>query len=499
MGFTRTDLPAQSSQNHGSALSNPTAIDDFLTTECELGATCGPFISNPLSVDIAISPLQIAYSRTGKPRVVVDLSYPPGHSVNCGIPRDTYLGESFTLRLPGLDALLDIIRHKGSNCHLFKKDLSRAYRQLRIDPRDYHLLGYQHRHALYFDVAPPFGLRSSAMMCQNTTSAVTFMYNKLGYSCTNYIDDFGGAETPDKAATAFQALGDLLNSLGLSTSPDKDSPPAPSMVFLGVLVNTIDMTISVTSDRLQELHSRCETLLSATHVSRHDLQSLLGVMSFVTACVRPARLFMSSLLHTLRTHRPSKVFPLSAVNRSDLRWWCNFLPHYNGVSIIKTSPWLDDRWFLSTDACSSGAGGYFNGRYFHTPFPDSILHRFGSDINTLELLTIMVALKLWGALLSGQRIILQCDNVNSVLAINSGRSRVLGMHLCLREIWFLTARHDLEICAKHIPGLDNSIADHLSRWHLSPTHQTRFSELTADTHTLEVFVSSQLFEFEVEL
>ena len=58
--------------------------------ERSLGATCGPFIANPLSMNFAISPLQIAYNRTEKPRVVVDFSYPFGLSVNCGIPLDTY-------------------------------------------------------------------------------------------------------------------------------------------------------------------------------------------------------------------------------------------------------------------------------------------------------------------------------------------------------------------------------------------------------------------------
>lgn len=179
--YSSCSPPVQSTQNHCSARSNPTVIDQFLSSECELGAACRPFVTNPLSVDISISPLQIYY-----------------------------LGEPFSLRLPGLDALLDIIRQKGQHCHLFKTDLSRAYHQLRIDPQDYHLLGYQHRDSLYFDIAPPFGLRSSAMMCQTTTSAVTFMYQNLGYSCTNYIDDFGVAETPTKSAAAFQALGDLL-------------------------------------------------------------------------------------------------------------------------------------------------------------------------------------------------------------------------------------------------------------------------------------------------
>lgn len=71
-------------------------------------------------------------------------------------------------------------------------------------------------------------------------STVTFMCKNLCYSYTNYIDDFRAAETPDNSAAAFQALGNLLSCLGLSTLPDKDSPLATSMVFLGVLINMTD-------------------------------------------------------------------------------------------------------------------------------------------------------------------------------------------------------------------------------------------------------------------
>ena len=55
----------------------------------------------------------------------------------------------------------------------------------------------------------------------------------------------------------------------------------------------------------------------------------------------------------------------------------------------------------------------------------------------------MAALKIWGPALRGKRFILECDNNNSVLALNSGHSRILGMQLCLREIWFFSALHDL--------------------------------------------------------
>lgn len=68
---------------------------------------------------------------------------------------------------------------------------------------DYYLFRYKHCDNLLFDIDPSFVLRSSAKMCQNTTSVLTFMYKYLGYMCKNNIDDFGGAETRDQSAATF--------------------------------------------------------------------------------------------------------------------------------------------------------------------------------------------------------------------------------------------------------------------------------------------------------
>lgn len=72
-------------------------------------------------------------------------------------------------------------------------------------------------------------------------------------------------------------------------------------------------------ERLHELFKRCSSLQSDDHVSRTGLQPLLGVMSYVTACVRPARVFMSTLLHThlnavrlLHLYRGYSVEPFSS-------------------------------------------------------------------------------------------------------------------------------------------------------------------------------------------
>ena len=48
---------------------------------------------------------------------------------------------------------------------------------------------------LFSDRVLPMRLRSSAQICQRVSTAVSYMYYKLGYMAVNYLDDYGGAET----------------------------------------------------------------------------------------------------------------------------------------------------------------------------------------------------------------------------------------------------------------------------------------------------------------
>ena len=68
-----------------------------------------------------------------------------------------FLNDSFELRLPGVDRLIEFIREKGKGCHIFKTDLRRAFRQIPVDPADIPLLGFQVNDLLYFHVVLPFG------------------------------------------------------------------------------------------------------------------------------------------------------------------------------------------------------------------------------------------------------------------------------------------------------------------------------------------------------
>jgi len=207
INYCASQSPHSTMCNHPSPLAFPDHVRHYIPTELSFGAIAGPFSTNPLHKPLVCSPLQTVPKRgSSKRRVVLDLSFPPTFSVNSGIPSNTYLDSPFKLRLSGIDRLCELILAKGRGCCVYKKDLQRAYRQFPIDTKDYYLLGFTFDNHIYFDTRCPFGLRTSAMICQRTTKAVIYIFTQAGFSADVYLDDFYGAECPSLADNAFATL-----------------------------------------------------------------------------------------------------------------------------------------------------------------------------------------------------------------------------------------------------------------------------------------------------
>ena len=79
-----------------------------------------------------------------------------------------------------------------------------------------------------------------------------------------------------------------------------------------------------------------------------------------------------------------------------------------------------------------------------------------------SLLAITISVKLWSDELRGQRILIRTDNQNTELTINTGHFRIPFIQSRLRELWFFASLFDFELCALHIPGQENAIAELLS-------------------------------------
>ena len=70
----------------------------------------------------------------------------------------------------------------------------------------------------------------------------------------------------------------------------------------------------------------------------------------------------------------------------------------------------------------------------------------------LEMIIVFIALNLWKHKLQGRTIVIHCDNMAIVNSISSGRSWDSFLGRVARNIWLLTATHDIELTVLHIPA-----------------------------------------------
>jgi len=186
--------------------------------------------------------------------VILDLSFSKDNSaVNDFVPKDSYMGEKVNLVFPKIDDFVALINQKGRGCLLYKLDLRRAYRNISICSSDYNLVAFSWKHHIFCDTVLPMGLRSSALICQRVTSAFAFIMLSIGFAVLNYLDDFAGAESRNKAQLAFLVLRSIFAQSGIEEALDKACAPSEVMVFLSVLFNTDNMTMEITPGRLKEI------------------------------------------------------------------------------------------------------------------------------------------------------------------------------------------------------------------------------------------------------
>lgn len=116
--------------------------------------------------------------------------------------------------------------------------------------------------------------------------------------------------------------------------------------------------------------------------------------------------------------------------REDMVTWLRFLEHLNGVVYFPERQWTTtDTLQLFTDSAGSaglGCGCYFQGQWVFLQWPDSWAYtQILRDITFLELVLIVLALHIWDEALQKQK--------------------------------------SIQFKAQHILGIDNKIADAISR------------------------------------
>ena len=480
-------------RNHGSAYQFYPHIDKFVSTEITRGGLTGPFKSPPWS-NMMLSPLMTAPKKPDSRRPVFDATF-GDKSLNNATPCDYYLGSPTIYTYPKIDDFKDMVLSCGRGSFLWKRDLSRFYLQIPMDPVEYRHVGCVWRGLFFIFISLMFGLRHSGLQGQRITDALSWIHRRLGldtheealFNCVNYCDDLGGVEaTKARADESFTRLGSLLPELGLVESVDKARAPSTVMTYLGVNFNTITMTMSVPPEKMAEIKEDIERYYKKSTTTKKSLQSLLGKLFWVSRVVRHSRTFMGRLLSQLRdmSGKSDNIkMKLSEDCRKDLLWWRCFLAEYNGITMIERDdaiklslPQLLDTPYkvCAGDATLTAGGAWHDQSYWSRKFPLS-LQDSQIPVHIKEFLVVIVSTKIWGAAWSGRVVHMFCDNDPVCDVIEGERPSDPKMLSLLREFKYWVCRFRFHPIMRKISTGDNIIADYISRRHEDDAAQAVFA------------------------
>ncbi len=173
--------------------------------------------------------------------------------------------------------------------------------------------------------------------------------------------------------------------LGVPVPPKTTEGPTTRLVFLGIEIDSVSITLRLPAGKLERLQREISKWCTLKFSTKRELLSLIGqfqreiskwcTLKFSTkrellsligqlqhACyvVKPGRSFLRRMIELSRFVRKlHHRVCLNAGFRSDLKWWACFMPVWNGSCPVSSIPLSKPRVEMTSDASGSwGCGAY---------------------------------------------------------------------------------------------------------------------------------------------
>ena len=437
--------------NHlSTALEKPQVIDNHLEKEIGLGRMAGPFSTPPYD-RMQASGLGVVPKKDGGSRIIYHLSAPAGSSVNDGIDPACW-----SLQYCSVDDALAEVRRLGKDCWMGKIDLKDAFRMCPVNPADHHLLSIYWQGKFYVDKCLPFGLRSAPGIFNSIAEAIQWIAKeKFNVSyLIHYLDDFFTASSTATACgeNLEQTIG-VCDDLGAPVKPEKVEGPVKEIAFLGIHIDSNNMTVSLPHEKKEELRNKIEEFVNKKKATKRELLSLIGKLSFACKVLPAGRIFLRRMIDLSTTVKELHYhIYLSQDFTKDLQWWRQILPGWSGSTFILEPEWSTPKSFHFYTDASGGISyrAYWNGHWFNGTWKEGQERK---DIQWKELLVIVMAAATWGHCWTGKRIMAHCDNQAVCDIWRKGSSRNRDLMDLVRSLYHIAASYNFNIIVVHIPGV----------------------------------------------
>ena len=414
-----------------------------------------------------------------KYRPIVHMSAPrKGNSVNSSIPQK----EKDVEYIKFLD-ICEWIFALGVGAWIWTADAQDAYLRVPVNKQSWKYMGFKWFGMIFIICSLAFGLASACRIYTEFADAVLwiilhncgdlFWVRKL-LCLYHYLDDFfGGHKDRAIAERQFKAVLYWFDKLGIPTTAKKCCPPTQTPRILGFIYDTRTQMVSVPDDKVIRIVGEIKRVVRWRKITKRDLLKIIGKLRWASNVMFPGAAFVRHLENAAYEVRELHHFvKMRGELKKELRWWLRVLPSAkNGVKlefILKNRRWGRGQFDLDvyTDASTSfGVGGHIAGenrKWFRHQWKHTINK---PDIVFNELLGVCVAVKLWAQEWGGKDILIHCDNMGvvEILKRKCCNFRRKDLMELVRIICGAAVEYGFYFKVVHIKGVDNKIADGLSR------------------------------------
>jgi hypothetical protein len=384
-----------------------------------------------------------------KTRPILDL-----REVNCALKYHHF-------KMEGIGAAKALIS-QGS--WFTKIDLKDAYLSIRVADQDRRYLGFKSPEGKQFRfTCLPFGLASAPRIFTKIIREVLKPIRTQGITVVAYLDDFLIiSSSAEQALKDYQAVSLHLTNHGFTLNSKKCIPiPQQEVVFLGMSLNSQTMSVKIPRDKVRSMKAEIRRVLNNKFVQIRKLAALLGKMGAMAEGFGPSFISQRTLQRVViegsKKGWDSWVeIPMNS--KEELQWWLDHLDLHNGRSLLQPEACL----VVTTDASKLGWGG-------HTA--DSQLKGYWKEEDSSQSSNFRELKAIWITLSSlpslpprGSKILIRSDNKTAVAQINR-QSNPRHPHLLelSKAIWGWALHQNFLLQAEYIPGVENVLADRLSR------------------------------------
>lgn len=372
------------------------------------------------------------------------------------------------------------------NIFMSSVDLKDAYLMVPIFEPHRKFLRFIFQDKLYQYNCMPFGLNCAPLVFTKLLKPVLSYLRNKGFLSVLYLDDFlllGFSY--EECLKNIQTTICLLQSLGFIINFKKSCLiPTQQIRFLGFLYNSLDMTVSLPSDKIVKITRLLRKFSVLPECTIREFAEFLGTLVSVCPAVQYGwlytKLFERQKFLALKQFKDNydcrMVLPPGL--RSDFDWWLKNVPQAKNKIRV-------DLYNLEifSDASQTGWGAFCNGQRYHGFWSD--LER-ADHINVLELKAAFLALKAFALDLSECNILCRVDNTTALAYINRmGSVQYPVLNALSRKIWQWCESRRIFIYASYIPSRDNVEADAESRRELAQETEWQLS-----TAAFQAIVSS---------